>query len=68
MAQHRTSEGPRVEWGSIVKGSDGYRLATMVTVGGAKTEQSLSDPMSRPEAEERFRIWAAEHLFGWEEE
>jgi hypothetical protein len=61
-------QAPRVKWGSIVASDKGYHLATMETVNGKPTAQHLGDPVERFAAEEAFRVWAANELFGWEGE
>lgn len=69
MANHgKTPDAPKVQWGSIVANGDGYSLATMTTQNGKPVDQHLGEPTTKAEAEDQFRIWAAENLMGWEVE
>lgn len=54
---------PEVTWVAIVKSAKGWHAAKMVTQGDRVLSRHLSEPeQMRVFAEERFRVWASDHV------
>lgn len=54
---------PEVRWVALVQSPKGWHAALMVTKGDRILDRKLSEPEQvRSFAEERFRVWAADHV------